>query len=61
MVWNGSYKQNHKGDYEVFGGRIVLMLLFGISLTIFIGNIYMLAYPDFVKIQIQDFEVVEPH
>lgn len=49
MVWNGRYIQNFKGSYKVFGGRILLILVFLISFSIFIGNIYMLVYPDFAK------------
>jgi tyrosine-specific transport protein len=53
MVWSGRYTHNYQGNYTVFGGRILLVLVFIISFAIFIGNIVMLAYPAYQYVGIE--------
>lgn len=43
MVWNGRYFHNYRGDYKVFGGKVLLIFVFIFSLAVFFGNILMIS------------------
>ena len=34
MVWKGRYRKKIKADYQVFGGKILLSILFLVALSI---------------------------